>query len=62
MYFALRKDHENYNALYSLALAAGANRWRVTIQTSEAVTPADVAGVLYLVVDWESGQDDPDDD
>jgi hypothetical protein len=28
----LAKNHENYNALYSLALAAAANRWPLTIR------------------------------
>jgi hypothetical protein len=28
----LKIDHSNYNALYSLALAAAANRWKINIR------------------------------
>ncbi len=28
----LQKDHRNFNALFSLALAAASNRWKITIR------------------------------
>lgn len=30
-FFLLKRDHENYNALYSFVLAAFANRWNFVI-------------------------------
>ena len=30
----LSRDHENYNAVYSLCLAAAANQWRIAIHIS----------------------------
>jgi len=65
-YFRLRLSHPNYNALYSLALAAAANRWplRIRIEGEEAINLKDPvknpAVVQNLVVDWEGGQDDAD--
>ena len=59
-YFELKLESENYNALYSLALAAAANRWPITIRTVDEIQAAGYAEVQYILVDWEAGQ--PDDD
>lgn len=52
--FKLRKEHRNYNALYSLALAAAANRWplQIRIEGEKDINPNDDAVVDYFVVDW----------
>jgi hypothetical protein len=53
--FDLRQSHTNYNALYSLALAAAVNSSILEIRTIgevENVTPDAYPGVSYLVVDW----------
>ena len=59
-YFKLRLDHPNYNALYSLALAAAANRWPLTIRiegpASSKVDPTREGIVSWLVVDWKAGE------
>ncbi len=59
-YFELRLDNKNYNALYSLALAAAVNRWPLTIRTVGQISAANEAVVQYMVVDWEAGQSDED--
>ena len=52
-YFHLRiADHANYNALYSLALAAAVNRYTLDIDAKNEITPEEEAEVDYLVVDW----------
>ena len=51
-YFILRNEHPNYNALYSLALVAAANRYDVWIRTERDINPQENAVVSYLVVDW----------
>jgi hypothetical protein len=51
-YFELRLNHANYNALYSLALVAAANRYNLRIRTQSDITSASNAVVSYLVVDW----------
>jgi hypothetical protein len=51
-YFELRKGHPNYNALYSLALVAAANRYKLWIRTDSDITSAGNAVVNYMVVDW----------
>jgi len=61
-YFVLKLDNKNYNALYSLVLAAAANRWPLTIRTAADIVPAETAEILYLVVDWQSGQADDSDE
>jgi hypothetical protein len=51
--FELRTSNPNYNAQYSLALAAAANRWPLEIRiVGDTITKDDVAAVNYLVVDW----------
>ena len=51
-YFRLDTSHANYNALYSLALVAAVNRYRLTIRTKNDITPTEHAEVAYMVVDW----------
>jgi hypothetical protein len=51
-YFKLHQTHENYNALYSLALSAAINSLELTIRTEEDITPTETAEVWYFVVDW----------
>ena len=51
--FSLNKEsHENYNALYALALAAAANRWPVTIRIEGGgvIDSAAEAGIRTLAV------------
>jgi hypothetical protein len=50
----LRSDHDNYNAIYSLALAAAANRWvvRIGIEGAESVDPQRAAVVKLIRVTW----------
>jgi hypothetical protein len=50
-YFGLRQTHQNYNALYSLALAAAINNYPLTIRTVGEMDPAQIPDVQYLVVD-----------
>jgi hypothetical protein len=51
-YFGLRQTHQNYNALYSLALAAAINNYPLTIRTVGEMNPNQIPDVQYLVVDW----------
>ena len=51
-YFRLPQAHENYDALYSLALAAAINRYPLWIRTTEDINPGERAEVSYMVVDW----------
>ena len=51
-YFRLSMDHNNYNALYSLALSAATNGLRLHIRTAVDITADEIADVLYMVVDW----------
>ena len=51
-YFTLRLTHPNYNALYSLALAAAVNRYDLRIRAQTEINPAEEADVSYLVVNW----------
>ena len=51
-YFFLDKDHGNYNALYSLAVAAAINRDKLTIRTKADIDPNEHAKTVYMVVDW----------
>ncbi len=60
-YFELKLDNKNYNALYSLALAAAANRWILHIRNRDPITNDEIVKtregeVLYLFVDWAAGQ------
>jgi hypothetical protein len=55
-YFELRQGHNNYNALYSLALSAAMNGHALQIRTIGEIESIDKAvaypGVQYLVVDF----------
>jgi hypothetical protein len=51
-YFRLEQNHPNYDALYSLALSAAINGYRLRIRTEQDITPTEVAQVRYMVVDW----------
>ena len=52
-YFRLQQTHPNYNALYSLALAAAINGYQLQIRVrGDDYTPGQLADVLYMVVDW----------
>jgi hypothetical protein len=50
--FALRQSHQNYNALYSLALAAAINGYDLLIRTIGDVAPGQEAAVKYMLVDF----------
>ena len=52
--FFLELRHANYNALYSLALAAAVNRLELMIRIDgDDIDPAgDYPTVSYMVVDW----------
>ena len=51
----LRRSHENYNALFSLALAAAVNRLLVTvrIEGDDQIDPEKEAGIRNLSVTWK---------
>jgi hypothetical protein len=51
-YFELLQSHQNYDALYSLALSAAAKGVPLQVRTYGEITPTDYPNVNYLVVDW----------
>lgn len=51
-YFLLRRDHPNYNALYSLALVAAVNRYVLQVRTRAEITNVEYGEIAYMVVDW----------
>lgn len=51
-YFHLWRDHENYDALYSLALLAASGRHRLSIRSVEDAVATSIASVEYMVLDW----------
>ena len=51
-YFELRNAHPNFNALYSLALVAAANQYKLWIRTESDISSKGNAVVHYMVVDW----------
>ena len=53
-YFVLPIAHDNYNALYSLALASAINGYELWIRTTEDIDAGEPAEVSYMVVDWQS--------
>lgn len=59
-YFELRLDNKNYNALYSLALAAAVNRWPIAIRTEGEIVSGNEAVIQYMVVAWGAGDGDTD--
>jgi len=50
--FRLEQDHDNYNALYSLALAAAVNRYDLDIGTYEEIVPHHHGKVEFMLVNW----------
>lgn len=50
--FVLRRDHPNFNALYSLALSAAINRYTLRIGTTREITPAEEAEVERMWIRW----------
>lgn len=53
-YFNLRQTHPNYNALYSLALAAAINGYDLRIRATAEIDPAVEADISYIVVNWSA--------
>jgi hypothetical protein len=51
-YFLLPLSHDNYSALYSLALFASAGRHRLSIRSVTDADSASHAEISYLVLDW----------
>jgi hypothetical protein len=53
----LKEDHRNFNALYSLALAAAANRWPLTIRIegNSQIDPLVDAAIKTVGVAWKAG-------
>jgi len=51
-YFQLAQEHPNYDAIYSLALAAAVNRYDLQIRTVDEIVPTEYAAVQYMVVSW----------
>ena len=52
-YFRLdRRSHANYNAMYSLALAAAINGYNLQISTVNKISEFSHADVAYMIVDW----------
>lgn len=51
----LKIDHSNYNALFSLALAAASNRWPLTIRIEgdEEIDPQREASIRNMGVAWK---------
>ena len=51
-YFFLPISHENYNALFSLALVAATNQYQLAIRTLEEIKPGETVDIWYMLVDW----------
>ena len=51
-YFRLQLSHANYNALYSLVLAAAMNGHNLRIRTTANITSTSYGVVSYMVVDF----------
>lgn len=55
-YFVLQMKHNNYHALYSLALVAAVNGYQLEVRAEgEDISPEHYAIVSYMVVDWNRG-------
>jgi len=56
-WFSLEAEHHRFNAAFSLALAAAANRWPVTIRIggSGEIDPAVKATIARISVRWTAG-------
>ena len=53
-YFVLRRAHENYNALFSLALSAAINGNALTVRTYSAIDKGEEGIIRWMVVDWDT--------
>ena len=51
-YFRLPLSHPNYNSLYSLAVVAAVNGYKLQIRTVSAIVGTAFAEVAYMYVDW----------
>ena len=51
-YFELLRTHENYNALYSLALASAINNYSLTLSTTADIEQNDRGFVEDMMVGW----------
>lgn len=51
-YFDLKRSHENYPSLYSLAMLAASGRHRLSIRSVDDADPNSSAEVDYMVLDW----------
>jgi len=51
-YFQLKLTHPNYDALYSLIMAAAINRYKIQIRATSTITSRSFAEVSYVTVDW----------
>jgi hypothetical protein len=51
-YFRLEREHDNYQAIYSLALSCAINGYVLSIRTVRDITKTEHAEVVYAVVDW----------
>ncbi|MGK6309788.1 hypothetical protein [Variovorax sp. DT-64] len=54
--WTLENGHSNFNALFSLALAAAANRWPlvIRIQGDGQIDPAVPASIRNMAVSWKA--------
>ena len=52
-YFKLSLNHVNYNSLYSLAVIAAVNRYKLQIRTGGDIVDTEYAEVLYMVIGWD---------
>ncbi|MCP4611258.1 MAG: hypothetical protein GY845_21315 [Planctomycetes bacterium] len=52
-YFKLSLNHANYNSLYSLAVIAAVNRYKLQIRTYGDIVDTEYAEVLYMVISWD---------
>lgn len=44
--------HDNYNSIFSLALASAINRYSVRIRTTRDINPDEPGEVMYFWVRW----------
>lgn len=51
-YYQLPLAHPNYNAIYSLGLAAAVNKTRIRIRTDDPLSASEHGIVTYLVADY----------
>ncbi len=50
--FFLELDHPNYNSLYSLAVVAAVNRYKLRILAKNDIVDTDRAKVRSMWIDW----------